>query len=385
MGPSASRSWSNRSLAPNVVMRMHTKYTLAMTCLVLSASAPLASASIVVESTLGAGGTFTNAPCGDGLCDTGPAWNQVPTWPAIVSPVTVTAPIDRVTSVTIFGLQHTFRGDVHVYLENPAGERFNVIVRPGHNGGSIGDGADGNFNLGTYVIVESGGAAIPLGSANINGGTYNQFLNSGGGAWNSPMYPIANLPLGAITGAAGTWTLHLRDWYPFDGGSITGWKLQGESDGVPRFCFGDGSSIACPCGNNGATEHGCANSAFAAGATLEGAGVSSVANDTMLFEARQLTSSVCVFFQGTIDTPPAVIDDGLGCVGGTLIRIGTKSVTSATARYPEAGDVAISIKGSIDPLGATRYYQAYYRNSMPSFCPPATSNRTNGIVVTWTP
>jgi hypothetical protein len=72
-------------------------------------------------------------------------------------------------------------------------------------------------------------------------------------------------------------------------------------------------------------------------------------------------------------------------VSGTLIRIGTKGVVSARATYPQSSDTPISVKGAIGLLGGTRYYQAYYRNSVPSFCPPATSNRTNGLAVTWTP
>lgn len=149
------------------------------------------------------------------------------------------------------------------------------------------------------------------------------------------------------------------------------------------FCFGDGTGAACPCGNSGAAGHGCANSIFAAGAVLEGSGVSSVAADTVTLSAQNLSGNVCVFFQGTASMAPAVIDDGIGCVGGTLIRLGTKAVNAQTASYPQGADLPISLKGAIAPPGGMRVYQAFYRNAAASFCPPATTNRTNGVQVFW--
>jgi hypothetical protein len=161
-------------------------------------------------------------------------------------------------------------------------------------------------------------------------------------------------------------------------------RLTSES-AVTGFCFGDGSLVACPCGNNGASGNGCANSFFPGGGRLRGLGVPTVAADSMVLEAQDLSGNVCVFFQGDGQSAPSAIDDGLGCVAGALIRLGTKSVVGATAIYPGPGDLSVSVKGAVGPLGGTRYYQAFYRNAAPAFCPPATTNRTNGLIIVWSP
>ncbi len=154
---------------------------------------------------------------------------------------------------------------------------------------------------------------------------------------------------------------------------------------ITRFCFGDGTEAACPCGNNGDPGHGCANLFFPSGGLLRGFGIPSVSADSVLLQAQDLSGNVCIFFQGSAQMPATVIDDGLGCVSGSIIRLGTKAVVGATSTYPQAGDFSVSVKGAVSPLGATRYYQSFYRNSAPLFCPPAGTNRTNGLAVIWTP
>lgn len=151
------------------------------------------------------------------------------------------------------------------------------------------------------------------------------------------------------------------------------------------FCHGDGTLIPCPCGNNGANGNGCANSAFAAGGALTGIGQASVAGDSVQLQATNMTGATCVFFQGASTIPPIVVDDGIGCVGGPVIRLGTKPVVANSSAYPTGADVIISIKGAIPAPGATRWYQCFYRNASAVFCPPATSNRTNGFEIVWAP
>ncbi|MBK7876279.1 MAG: hypothetical protein IPJ77_11060 [Planctomycetes bacterium] len=152
-----------------------------------------------------------------------------------------------------------------------------------------------------------------------------------------------------------------------------------------NFCLGDGSGTACPCGNNGTAGRGCANSTFASGALLAGSGTASVVADTALLSASSMTGATCVFFQGTLQQAPVVVDDGLGCVTGSVIRLGTKSVASNASSFPQVGDPLISVRGALPGAGGTRYYQCFYRNAVAAFCPPATSNRTNGVVITWAP
>ncbi len=165
-------------------------------------------------------------------------------------------------------------------------------------------------------------------------------------------------------------------------------EAQLETAGPPppsAYCPGDGSTIPCPCANNGGTGRGCSNSLFATGALLSGAGTTSVAADTLVLSASSMTGSVAVFFQGASQLAPAIVDDGLGCVGGPIIRLGTKTVAANASSFPQSGDPLISVRGAIPPAGAVRYYQCFYRNAVAAFCPPATSNRTNGLNVTWVP
>ncbi|MFN0244341.1 MAG: FG-GAP repeat domain-containing protein [Planctomycetota bacterium] len=153
--------------------------------------------------------------------------------------------------------------------------------------------------------------------------------------------------------------------------------------GAP-YCFGDGSSGACPCANAGASGHGCANSIFAAGARLSGTGSARVSDDTVLLRCDAATGS-SLYFQGTgrTDLP---FDDGKLCLDGALVRIGLMSVDATGASTnPLGGDTSISVKGGVPTSGGARTYQVVYRNANPSFCTPATTNRSNGIAITWRP
>lgn len=181
----------------------------------------------------------------------------------------------------------------------------------------------------------------------------------------------AGLFVGYSTGPAEPPAPHVEAWTPCPDAQV--------------LCAGDGSGLACPCANSGAVGHGCANSAFASGAALVGAGTNSVAEDGFSLQAANLTGSVCLFFQGTTAVTPTVIDDGIGCVGGGIVRLGTKPVVGSASRYPQSGDAAIHVRGAVPAVGGTFVYQAFYRNAVTGFCPPATSNRTNGLSVTWAP
>jgi hypothetical protein len=162
--------------------------------------------------------------------------------------------------------------------------------------------------------------------------------------------------------------------------------LSAVESGGPHLpvCLGDGSEGPCACGNIGEAGNGCRNSFFAEGGRMRASQAASVAADTLQLNASNLTGPICLFFQSSALTPASVVDDGLGCSGGTIVRLKLKSVSSATSSYPQLGDFPISIAGSVPPSGGTRIYQAFYRNAQ-SYCAPATTNRTNGVAVTWTP
>jgi hypothetical protein len=150
------------------------------------------------------------------------------------------------------------------------------------------------------------------------------------------------------------------------------------------YCFGDGSGLACPCGNAGAPGHGCGNHVFATGGLLTGSGSASVLTDTLVLTGSGMPSSTCLYFQGTTQ-PAALFGDGIKCVGGTTIRLGVKTNVGGTSSFPGLGDPKISVKGAIPPAGGTRFYEVWYRDSLLTFCTPATFNFTNGFAVVWTP
>jgi Tol biopolymer transport system component len=154
---------------------------------------------------------------------------------------------------------------------------------------------------------------------------------------------------------------------------------------ITPFCAGDGIGSACPCGNSGSVHHGCATNFFAGGAYLGGYGTPRVGADTLLLQAEQVTGNVTLFYQGDAQQAPTPLDDGLSCTGGQIIRLGTKANVGGVTTFPQAGDLSISVKGLVPAGGGTRYYQGWYRNGNANFCTPATTNRTNGLIVLWAP
>ncbi len=154
---------------------------------------------------------------------------------------------------------------------------------------------------------------------------------------------------------------------------------------IDTFCAGDGMPSVCPCGFTGAPLHGCANSAVPEGAWLRAGGQCGMSNDTVQLRLQGATGSICTFYQGTAAIAPLAIDDGLTCVGGTLVRLASKPIAGGTSDYPGTGDPSVSVRGGVLAQVGTRYYQAVYRNVAQDFCPPGSSNRSNGVIVRWVP
>jgi glucose/arabinose dehydrogenase len=151
------------------------------------------------------------------------------------------------------------------------------------------------------------------------------------------------------------------------------------------FCAGDGSLVACPCGNSGASGHGCANSLFASGGLLVAGGSATVSGDNASLIASELSGQLAIFVQGSTQQAPALIDDGLFCVGTPIVRLGRMPVGGNAAVYPDNGALPIAQRGFIPGAGGDYTYQVFYRNAAATFCPPATSNRTNGVILHWIP
>ncbi len=157
-------------------------------------------------------------------------------------------------------------------------------------------------------------------------------------------------------------------------------------ESVP-YCFGDGSGTACPCAPPSPSGVGCLNS-FGTGGLLADSGSNSVSGDSLVLSASGLaTNSSTLFFQGTTQQSGGlgvVFGDGLRCVGGTVIRLGTKIASGGVASYPGVGDMSVSVRGLIPIGGGLRHYQGWYRNAA-AFCTASTFNLTNGLSVTWVP
>ncbi len=160
------------------------------------------------------------------------------------------------------------------------------------------------------------------------------------------------------------------------------WMLRADCAGGvgAPYCFGDGSGASCPCANSGANGHGCANSVNASGARLEAFGGAIVGADTAVLVGSGMPNSSALYFQGTsqIAVP---FGDGLRCVGGSVVRLGTQSNANGASSVPSAGDPPLSVRGGIT-AGSTRHYQVWYRNSA-AYCTTSTFNLSNGISIAW--
>ncbi len=159
-------------------------------------------------------------------------------------------------------------------------------------------------------------------------------------------------------------------------------RVPGPLNGSAAFCFGDGTGATCPCGNNGPSGSGCANSLGTAG-LLAVSGTASIAADTLVLNGSGMPDTAVLYFQGTLALGGVPFGDGLRCAGGVTTRLGTKSNVGGASSYPAGGDATISLQGSC-AAGDVRTYQAWYRNSA-AFCTADTFNLTNGWQLVWLP
>ncbi len=155
------------------------------------------------------------------------------------------------------------------------------------------------------------------------------------------------------------------------------------------LCPGDGTGTACPCGNNGLPGYGCDNSLATGGGLLAAIGAPNLAADDFTLDGSNMPpTATALYFQGTVALNAqqgVLFGDGLRCVGGSVIRLGSRTNSGGASGYgAQLGDVPISIRGAIPSGGGTFYYQAWYRNAA-AFCTASTFNLTNAMAATWRP
>jgi hypothetical protein len=100
-----------------------------------------------------------------------------------------------------------------------------------------------------------------------------------------------------------------------------------------------------------------------------------------------MPNAPALYFQGTTQENGGlgtVFGDGLRCVSGTIVRLGTKANTAGGSSYPSGTDASVSVRGLVPPGGGVRNYQVWYRNAA-AFCTSSTFNLTNAVSVTWVP
>jgi hypothetical protein len=154
------------------------------------------------------------------------------------------------------------------------------------------------------------------------------------------------------------------------------------------YCFGDGSSLACPCSNSSAVgnQSGCLN-AIGTGGNLVSSGTESLSADSLVFSASGMPASGGgLYFQGTQKIAGGlgtVFGDGLLCVTGSIVRLAVKFNVAGQSTYPGSGEPSVSIQGAVSEVGQ-RMYQVWYRDSA-TFCSGSTFNLTNGVDILWTP
>jgi hypothetical protein len=162
-------------------------------------------------------------------------------------------------------------------------------------------------------------------------------------------------------------------------------------DAGEAVCFGDASptdtfGTKCPLDNPGRPGHGCNNSDNTGGAALMLSGVPSVVHDTLVLGVRALpTPTVVIYAQATqLRTTPKPFGYGLFCLDGALTQLAVKSSMNSVSKYPEIGEPAASVAGSIKP-GQSVYYQVMYKDHMISGLGRINLNLSNAWHTVWAP
>ena len=325
-------------------------------------------------------------------------WNGVSTTSqlavALVDILGNTTPV-TITPVGGFGdfaiNNPNWSGDDDLLLEDAADVGNTSLGSPGGSiTWTIAGLAAGNYTVYTYAIAPDFPQTYYT-KVSVTGSAEGQ-LQVGPALWNgSPHVQGVTYQRHTVSIAAGANLTVITDTLGTPGtnyGTVNGFQIVGAPTAPGAgFCFGDGASTACPCGNNAAVGAGtgCLSS-LGNGALLVGSGVASIANDTVALQGSGMPNSSALYFQGSSQSGAGLgvaFGDGLRCAAGTVIRLGTKTNAGGDSQYPTGADQSVSVRGAVT-AGATRNYQVWYRNAA-AFCTASTFNLTNGYSITWAP
>ncbi len=181
-------------------------------------------------------------------------------------------------------------------------------------------------------------------------------------------------------------TFHAAGTLPSE--NLAAWRACGGA--ISKYCFGDGSDGACPCGNQGLSGRGCDNSASTGGARLNATGTTNP-DTIVLHAAGELPNAPTLVFQGATSlSQPVSFGDGFRCVGGSIQRMYTSTAVNGAIAVPGAGQLSIGARSAAlgIPLspGTVRSYQAWYRDPNLSFCAPPSGNAwnlSNAVRIVW--
>jgi hypothetical protein len=148
----------------------------------------------------------------------------------------------------------------------------------------------------------------------------------------------------------------------------------------PPAAFGTG----CPCCPTYIpVAGGCRNSTNQSAALLTSGSVS-VATDSLSLRVEHMpANAAAILTQANGFGPNVVFGDGIRCVSGGLLRMGSTFAVNGVATWPVGAD-SISVRGGIPAGGATKYYYVFYRDVI-DFCTPSSFNLTDMQRIVWVP
>jgi hypothetical protein len=213
-----------------------------------------------------------------------------------------------------------------------------------------------------------------------------QLWHAVGAGFNSDVTSLAAYPdpTGPALHVAGRFSFAGPLYYDYNGA----WRAC--SQAIELMCPGDGTLTYCPCSPLGTAANGCPNSASAAGASLRAVGTPALDDvQFTLMNVPQSSLTMLVQADGS-RTGNLRFGDGLLCLDGRLVRMWTRTASNGSVLVPDVGDPSVLMRSAVrgDPLmpGDVRYYQAYYRDVSPTWCPAPTGgtfNASNGVRVVW--